>query len=118
MIRKVGMKLAVGLPSSRPRGWLGLTATLGLTLLSFGGCGDPNAVNQMKIYPVKGKVLLADGKPLTSGRVVFLLPEKSLEFVGPIESDGSFSIKGSQGEGAPEGYLQSQDRARLHKAQG
>ena len=58
---------------------------------------------QMKIYPVKGKVLLADGKPLTSGRVVFMLPEKGLEFVGSIESDGSFSIKGSQGEGAPEG---------------
>jgi hypothetical protein len=103
MVRKVGMKLAQRFTSSRPRGWIGLTAMLGLTLLGFGGCGDPNAVTQLKIYPVKGKVLLADGKPLTGGRVVFMLPEKALEFEGSIESDGSFSIKGSQGEGAPEG---------------
>ena len=60
-------------------------------------------MTQLKTYPVKGKVLLADGKPLTGGRVVFMLPEKGLEFEGPIESDGSFSIKGSQGEGTPEG---------------
>jgi hypothetical protein len=103
MVRKVEMKLAQRFTSSRPRGWIELTAMLGLILLGFGGCGDPNAVTQLKIYPVKGKVLLADGKSLTGGRVVFMLPEKGLEFEGSIESDGSFRIKGSQGEGAPEG---------------
>ena len=55
MIRNVGMKLAVGLPSSRPRGWLGLTAALGLTLLGFGGCGDPNAVHPDEDLPRQGK---------------------------------------------------------------
>jgi hypothetical protein len=72
-------------------------------MLGFGGCGDRNAVSQMTVHPVKGKVLLADGKPLTGGRVVLMSPEKGLEFEGAIESDGSFSIKGNHGEGAPEG---------------
>ncbi len=103
MVRKVGMKLAQRFTPSRSRGRIVLTAALGLTMLGFGGCGDSNAPAHMTVYPVKGKVLLADGKPLTTGRVVFMLPEKALEFAGSIESDGSFSIKGNQGEGAPEG---------------
>ncbi len=103
MIRKVGMKLAQKFKSFRPRDWLPLTAILGLAMLGFVGCGDPNSVAKLALNPVKGKVLLGDGKPLTSGRVVFMHPDKGLEFEGAIESDGSFSIKGSQGEGAPEG---------------
>jgi len=103
MTRKVRMKLAQRFTSSRPVCLLTLTVILGLTMLSLVGCGDPNAVSRLKIYPVKGTVLLPDGKPLTSGRVVLMHPEKSLEFEGAIGSDGSFSIKGSQGDGAPEG---------------
>lgn len=103
MVRMIRMKLAYRRTLSPCRGWLGATAILGLTLLGLSGCGDPNAVGQMKLNPVKGKVLLADGKPLTGGRVVFMNPERAMEFDGPIESDGSFSIKAAQGEGAPEG---------------
>jgi hypothetical protein len=52
---------------------------------------------------VKGKVLLADGKPLTTGRVAFVQTEKALEFSGDIKSDGSFSLGSSDQPGAPEG---------------
>jgi hypothetical protein len=67
------------------------------------GCGDSDSPVAMKTYPVKGKVLLADGKPLASGVVVFSLPEKGMEFESPLESDGSFVLKSSYGDGAPEG---------------
>jgi hypothetical protein len=78
---------------------------LGIAPFGFSaGCGDPDAVPaSLTTYPVKGKVVLEDGKPLTSGVVVFALPEKGMEFEAPLESDGSFSVKTSYGEGAPEG---------------
>lgn len=59
----------------------------------------------MTVYPVKGKILLPDGQPLTSGRVVFLpLGELMIESSGPIGPDGTFSLStGVSGEGAPAG---------------
>src|SRR4051794_19717171 len=66
------------------------------------GCSG-NTLSSMSAYPVKGKVVLADGKPLTSGRVVFVNPDKALEFDGPVGSDGSYTVKSDLGEGAPEG---------------
>jgi hypothetical protein len=78
---------------------VGIALSLPLT-----GCGDPGgAPASMTTYPVKGKVVLADGKPLSSGVVVFALPEKGMEFQAPLEPDGSFALKSSYGEGAPEG---------------
>src|SRR5208283_4488149 len=54
------------------------------------------------VYPVKGQILLSDGKPLTSGHVV-LVSNQDVEFPGKVESDGRFSIKSGAGDGAPEG---------------
>ncbi|WP_145952095.1 carboxypeptidase regulatory-like domain-containing protein [Paludisphaera borealis] len=93
-------------------------------LLAFGfglagflaGCGSSDsAPTSMTTYPVKGKVLLADGKPLASGVVVFALPEKGMEFEAPLESDGSFALKSSYGEGAPEGSYKIRIQADLSK---
>ena len=39
-----------------------LTAPLGLS-----GCGNSDSLPKLQVYGVKGKVLLADGKPLQSG---------------------------------------------------
>jgi hypothetical protein len=75
---------------------------LGL-VAGFAGCGDPNAAGSLKVYPVKGQVLLPDGKPLTTGRVVLVSNEKAVEFSGELGSDGHFEIKTSYGDGAPEG---------------
>jgi hypothetical protein len=55
-------------------------------------------------YPVKGRVLLADGKPLTSGRVIFLPKQGGMTAHGEIGSDGTFSLKTADDrEGAPAG---------------
>lgn len=103
MIPKVGMRLALGTQCSRPRRWLGATAILGLTLLSLAGCGGPDTAAR-PLYPVKGKVLLPDGKPLTTGRVEFLPVAGGMPVAGNVGADGSFSLKTGDGrEGAPAG---------------
>jgi hypothetical protein len=58
------------------------------------------------MYPVKGKVLLADGKPPTAAKIVFIGKKTGLTSPSPIESDGTFTFKGRPGDGLPEGdYL-------------
>ncbi|SIO65640.1 hypothetical protein SAMN05444166_7772 [Singulisphaera sp. GP187] len=81
-------------------------ACVSLCLAAFAGCGSSSeAAGKVTVYPVKGKILLPDGQPLTSGRVVFLpLGELMIESSGTIGSDGSFSLStGVSGEGAPAG---------------
>jgi hypothetical protein len=78
---------------------------LGLAALTS-GCGEKSFdTSKEQVYPVKGKVLLNTGKPLTSGKVAFL-PKKAvgLSATGNIGSDGSFSLTAADGrEGAAEG---------------
>jgi hypothetical protein len=66
------------------------------------GC-EKNPLASVKLYPVNGKVLLADGKPLSSGHVVFVGSESMISSTANIESDGSFAIKTDSGGGLPEG---------------
>jgi hypothetical protein len=57
------------------------------------------------VYEVKGKVLLADGQPLTGGWISFV-PKGDLSVTpsSPIGSDGTFALTtGGSGEGAPAG---------------
>jgi hypothetical protein len=82
--------------------WIDL-AMMAVWAVGFAGCGDPNAASSIKVYPVKGQVLLPDGKPLSSGRVVLVSTEKAVEFTGEVGSDGRFEIKTGYGDGAPEG---------------
>jgi hypothetical protein len=78
-------------------------AFLVLSLLGLAGCGGTNPLSGATLYPVKGKVLLADGKPLTSGQVVFVATKSTITSAANIESDGAFSFKGASGAGLPEG---------------
>ena len=76
-------------------------------MVAFAGCsGEPGAVVLPKapVYPVKGSVVLADGKPLTEGTVTFS-PTKieARPAHGTIQSDGSFTLKTGEEEGAAEG---------------
>jgi len=57
----------------------------------------------MRLYPVKGKVLLADGKPLTSGTIMFVGIKSQVTSTTRIESDGGFTFKSPNGDGLPEG---------------
>jgi len=73
-----------------------------VVVAGLAGCGGGNPTDRMNFYPVKGKVLLPDGKPLTSGKVVFVATEFSLMSPSDIGSDGTFELKG-QKDGLPEG---------------
>jgi len=75
-----------------------------LTAVAVGvaGCGS-SPLSGTRFYPVKGKVLLADGKPLTSGDVLFIGTKSQLTSRATIESDGGFTFKSPNGDGLPEG---------------
>ena len=92
-------------PSDRsPRRWLAWPVAVALTVM-LAGCGDRDTIDAartMTFYPVKGKVSLPDGKPLTLGRVIFVGTKNSVTSPASIESDGSFTVKGTK-DGLPEG---------------
>ena len=68
---------------------------LGVAWLFAAGCSDPNVASTPlgKTYPVSGKVVLANGKPLSAGRVV-LVPEEptGAPSSGEIQADGQFRL--------------------------
>jgi hypothetical protein len=59
----------------------------------------------LKVYEVKGTVLLAGSKPLSKGKVSFVRMEPPyLVSSASVATDGRFSLTtGDSGEGAPEG---------------
>ena len=69
------------------------------------GCGNSDSLPHLQVYEVKGKVVLADGKPLTSGVVSFVsIGGLPITPSATIASDGTFSVvTGGSGEGAPTG---------------
>jgi hypothetical protein len=77
--------------------WLGLVA-----LAALAGCGLDENPSIGTLYPVKGKVLLHDGKPLTSGEIEFSAIKGSVAIAtGKLGPDGSFSLSTRGKEGAP-----------------
>src|SRR5262245_53755627 len=70
---------------------------------SVAGCNEANPLSSATLYPVKGKVLLADGKPLTSGQVVFVSSQTTVTSTAKLQSDGTFELKEGSGSGLPEG---------------
>jgi hypothetical protein len=84
-------------------GWLGgLVVAIGAGLA---GCRNADSLPVLQVYEVKGKVLLADGKPLTGGLISFV-PKGDLSVTpsGVIGSDGTFTlVTGGSGDGAPPG---------------
>jgi hypothetical protein len=94
-------------------GW----AAAGMLIAAFSvlatGCQESNPLTGAKLYPVKGKVLLADGKPLTTGSVVFVATKSTVTSTADIESDGTYSVKGG---GLPEGEYRVRIEAPATKA--
>jgi hypothetical protein len=76
-----------------------------LLVVSLAGCGDDTITADMStLYPVKGKVLLPDGKPLTEGGVEFIGLKAPVTVSGKLGPDGSFSLgMPDSKEGAPAG---------------
>jgi hypothetical protein len=96
-----GTRDARGIRRLRWAGGLVLVASAALA-----GCsGRSDALPAYQVYDVKGKVLLADGTPL-SGGLITLVPKGDLPVSpsGEIGPDGTFSIvTGGSGQGAPAG---------------
>ncbi len=63
------------------------SAFIGLTQI---GCGE--GMYTGPVYPVKGRVLLANGKPLTGGAIQFIPAPGGLLASGPIGPDGTFTL--------------------------
>ena len=82
---------------------LGLAGRLAvLSLIGMAGCGGPGPYAG-SLYPVKGKVLLDDGRPLAGGSVQFIPTKGGLPASGKIEDDGTFSLKSKSRDGAAAG---------------
>ena len=77
----------------------------GALLACVVGCqsGD-GSVQKVAVYPVKGSVVLADGKPLKGGKVYFVPTDGAVTSEAKIGGDGGFALEtGGSGEGAPPG---------------
>lgn len=79
-----------------------LASWAALSLLALAGCGGPGPYSG-SLYRVKGRVLLADGSPLTGGTVRFIPTQGGLPASGKIEADGTFSLKSKSRDGAAPG---------------
>ena len=72
----------------------GLASISALWLIVVSGCSDGTIqIPPVVMCPVKGHVLLANGKPLTAGRILFDGPEETPP-EAIIQPDGSFEMKG------------------------
>lgn len=94
------MSAGLMLPAPRSCRWFSLAVLAGLC-----GCGGGSDSPQVvKVFPVKGKVELADGKPLNGGHIYFVPKGGLTTSDGVIGADGTFSLStGASGEGAPPG---------------
>ncbi len=83
------------------------------------GCRQADTPPIVKVYPVKGKVLLANGNPLSGGHIYFVPAKDGLiSSSGVIGPDGTFSLTtGESGEGAPEGQFKVRIEADASKPQ-
>ena len=99
----------------------------GLILLAgLAGCGGGSGgAPVVKVYEAKGKVTLADGKPLAGGRIYFVptAGDSLMRSEAKLATDGSFSlVTGPSGEGAPAGdykvFVEPLDPSLLTKKKG
>lgn len=76
-----------------------------LLLLATCGCGSYQPTPPPTTMPVFGKVTLANGSPLTGGRVVFKPKNKGRqEAVAEVDKDGSYMLSSySKDDGAAPG---------------
>ena len=77
-----------------------------LVIFAIVGCGSEGPYSG-SLYPVHGRVLLADGTPLRGGSIQFIPKVRGLPASGTIDDEGHFTLKshkGRQGGAAPGEY--------------
>lgn len=80
-------------------------AAWGLVVLALAGspgCGRSGRYSG-PLYSVKGRVILADGKPLSGGSVRFIPTQGGLPASGKIGADGTFVLRTASRDGAAPG---------------
>ena len=96
-----------------------LTGLIVAVCAGLAGCGKSDSLPVLKVYDVKGKVLLADGKPLSGGWIYFVSKAGDLPVTpsGAIGPDGTFSlVTGGSGEGRRPANTRSESRRRRSRA--
>ena len=71
-----------------------------LFFLCLPGCGKKLATaSPAEKIPVSGKVLLANGQPLTTGAITFIPddPSQGPPIIGRLQETGTFKLEGSEG---------------------
>jgi hypothetical protein len=97
------MRSSEGRPLSwRRRGAASLVVLSVLSLRGLAGCGGSGPYSG-SLYPVTGRVLLADGTALTGGTVQFIPARGGVPASGKIAADGTFSLKSKSRDGAAPG---------------
>ncbi len=111
----VGAEVGRGPRVTRGFSGLVLAVCAGLT-----GCGKSDSLPVLQVFDVKGKVLLADGKPLSSGQIYFVSKgDLPVTPTGVIGTDGAFSlVTGGSGQGAPPGEYKVRIESRQFQANG
>lgn len=78
-----------------------------LAAFSLLGCGSAESGDRFTVYPVKGRILLANGQPVSQGTVVFVpAPDDptARQAAGSVASDGTFKLETPyNGQGAAPG---------------
>jgi hypothetical protein len=88
-----------GCHGEHPYGW-----AIPLILAVVVGCGDSDNTIPPR-YPVRGRVVLSNGKPLNAGRIAFVPKDvRTPPATGSLGRDGSFSLTTKdEGDGAAVG---------------
>lgn len=72
-----------------------LAILLFILFASESGCTEDGP----KTYPVKGKVTYKDGKPVTSGNILFeSVSDTKIQAAGDLQADGSFELGSNLGK--------------------
>jgi hypothetical protein len=93
---------------------LGLLFTAAALAAAGGGCGGKEKPPPPKTYPVTGKVVYADGKPMKGGTIEFRsVADPTLTMMGDIGDDGTFSLRTLHDNAKLSGAIEGEHRVTI-----
>ena len=73
---------------TRPAAHLAVLVLSAFAAIAAGGCSSKGP----KLYPVKGRVTFADGRPVQGGTIEFTSTAERSSSIGQIQQDGTFRL--------------------------